>query len=112
MFKVTHYVEELIRDPSFVFESPVSADVGTWPSSSSAEVLTGRQMRKRAFMLDERWTFVNHGAFGAAACVPYETACKWRSFAEAQPLRHVLTRNAYGKSGLLEPVCRFAVDLH
>merc|ERR1719247_1074406 len=40
-------------------------------------------------MLDDAWTFVNHGAFGAPARVPYVFAERWRKYAERQPLRHV-----------------------
>jgi selenocysteine lyase/cysteine desulfurase len=42
------------------------------------------------FLVDfARWTFVNHGAFGAAARVPFEVAQRWRVHCEAQPLTHI-----------------------
>jgi selenocysteine lyase/cysteine desulfurase len=42
------------------------------------------------FLVDfQRWTFVNHGAFGAAARVPFEVAQRWRVHCEAQPLVHI-----------------------
>ena len=41
------------------------------------------------FMLDfEKWTFLNHGAFGAALALGYHRAEKWRFYLEQQPLRH------------------------
>jgi len=43
--------------------------------------------RRRLFMLDEAWTFVNHGAFGAALAPAFNVAHAWRTFAESQPLR-------------------------
>lgn len=41
------------------------------------------------FMLDrEEWTFLNHGAFGAALRVGYDRAESWRYYLEQQPLRY------------------------
>lgn len=41
------------------------------------------------FMLDfETWTFLNHGAFGAALKVGYDLSAQWRIYAEKQPLRY------------------------
>ena len=40
------------------------------------------------FLLDlQRWTFLNHGAFGAALAVGHQRAEQWRRHLEAQPLR-------------------------
>ena len=40
------------------------------------------------FMIDrERWTFLNHGAFGAALKCGHVRANQWREFQELQPLR-------------------------
>lgn len=42
-----------------------------------------------SFMLDlENWTFLNHGAFGAALHVGYQRAAQWRRYLEEQPLRY------------------------
>lgn len=46
----------------------------------------GRAMRPE-FLLDDAWTFVNHGAFGAPCRAGFEAAAAWRARAEAQPLR-------------------------
>ena len=41
------------------------------------------------FMLDrQQWTFLNHGAFGAALRVGYDRAEAWRYHLEQQPLRY------------------------
>lgn len=41
------------------------------------------------FLLDrQRWTFLNHGAFGAALAVGYTRAEQWRLHLERQPLRY------------------------
>ena len=41
------------------------------------------------FLLDlEQWTFLNHGAFGAALRPGYERAEAWRHYLERQPLRY------------------------
>jgi len=41
------------------------------------------------FLLDrEKWTFLNHGAFGAALRVGYDRAEQWRLHLERQPLRY------------------------
>jgi selenocysteine lyase/cysteine desulfurase len=52
------------------------------------------------FLLDfENWTFLNHGAFGAALKVGYDRSESWRRFLERQPLRyfdrHLLPHLAY-----------------
>jgi selenocysteine lyase/cysteine desulfurase len=41
------------------------------------------------FLLDrDQWTFLNHGAFGAALRVGYDRAAQWRYHLERQPLRY------------------------
>jgi isopenicillin-N epimerase len=40
------------------------------------------------FLLDPKWTFLNHGAFGASLRVGYERAEQWRYHLERQPLRY------------------------
>lgn len=45
--------------------------------------------RRNSFMLDfETWTFLNHGAFGAALKPGYDRAAQWRQYLEEQPLRY------------------------
>jgi selenocysteine lyase/cysteine desulfurase len=41
------------------------------------------------FMIDfNTWTFLNHGAFGAATKVGHDRAAAWRRYADQQPLRY------------------------
>ena len=47
----------------------------------------GPHLRNDLFTIDETFTFVNHGAFGAAILPAQEAARHWRKRAEAQPLR-------------------------
>lgn len=39
-------------------------------------------------MLDNKWTFLNHGAFGASLSCAYRRAEQWRLYLEQQPLRY------------------------
>jgi len=42
------------------------------------------------FLVDfQRWTFLNHGAFGACSAATFEAAHRWRRHCEAQPLLHI-----------------------
>ena len=43
----------------------------------------------RHFLLEEGWTFVNHGAFGSPLARAFEAASRWRRHAELQPLRFI-----------------------
>jgi selenocysteine lyase/cysteine desulfurase len=55
---------------------------GTTTTPSSSRV-------SNDFLLDrDRWTFLNHGAFGAALRVGYDRAAQWRLHLERQPLRY------------------------
>jgi hypothetical protein len=40
------------------------------------------------FFVPGDWTFVNHGAFGAALKCGHLLASKWRDYSESQPLRY------------------------
>lgn len=42
---------------------------------------------RQLFLLDPDFTFLNHGAFGAAAAAPFHVAQRWRLYCERQPLR-------------------------
>jgi selenocysteine lyase/cysteine desulfurase len=66
--------------PSLPFEASRVAD-------SSPRV--GVSQRHEDFMLDlDEFTFLNHGAFGAALVVGWERAEQWRRYLERQPLRY------------------------
>ena len=84
-------VEELIAAPDGVYVAPpdlLAAD------SLFAELERGPPLPFGAaarphFLIDfASWTFVNHGAFGGAARIPFEYAQCWRRRCEEQPLVH------------------------
>jgi isopenicillin-N epimerase len=67
--------DDVYTPPPLPFEDDVSADVNTDDDSN--------------FLLDRNtWTFLNHGAFGAALGVGYQRAEQWRYHLERQPLRY------------------------
>lgn len=47
----------------------------------------GSKMKERYFFLEQDWTYINHGAFGAALKPAVEAAHKWSIHTERQPLR-------------------------
>eukprot|EP01134_Creolimax_fragrantissima_P002874 CFRG2874T1 len=49
----------------------------------------GAECKRELFLLDEVWTFVNHGAFGAANRISFKTAQRWQGYLESQPLRYI-----------------------
>lgn len=58
------------------------------PFESSSSIPTVKHPESD-FLLDrQRWTFLNHGAFGAALKVGYYRAEDWRLHLERQPLRY------------------------
>ena len=58
------------------------------PSSIPDDVFYGDTTTDN-FLLDrQRWTFLNHGAFGAALKVGYQRAEQWRYHLERQPLHY------------------------
>ena len=76
--------EDAYRPPSLPFE-PLSIDACALPSPA---LNFGSREAKRLFQIDfARWTFVNHGAFGAAIIPVTAYAKVWRDYAEEQPLR-------------------------
>jgi selenocysteine lyase/cysteine desulfurase len=69
--------EILLRIPSNSYHDPplpFQADHADMPISD--------------FMLDKKWTFLNHGAFGACLSCVYRRAEQWRLYLEKQPLRY------------------------
>ena len=49
----------------------------------------GASTRASEFLLAPEWTFLNHGAFGAACRGAHEAAAAWRLHAERQPLEFI-----------------------
>ena len=46
-----------------------------------------RDCKQSLFMLDNQWTYLNHGAFGASLRMLHREAENWRNLTESQPLR-------------------------
>jgi len=70
-------------------DAAAAAAAATATAAVDAAVPFGRATRAAHFSLDASWTFVNHGAFGAA-CAPARAAARaWADRAEAQPLRFI-----------------------
>ena len=49
----------------------------------------GTEVRAKCFLLDPSWTFINHGAFGAACNRALEASRAWQRYTEEQPLRFI-----------------------
>lgn len=77
-------VDDLMAQSDFVYEPPtVPFDVEGAPG------YVDEDNNGHAFLLDrDRWTFLNHGAFGAGLSVGYRRAAQWRYHLERQPLRY------------------------
>jgi isopenicillin-N epimerase len=87
--------EDMIRVPDDAYVPPPRpvecADLVSPPSPDAAGPPPyGRSaLLSSAFFLDKSWTFVNHGAFGAACRPAMRAAQRWAEYAEEQPLRFI-----------------------
>eukprot|EP00241_Pyramimonas_parkeae_P015782 CAMPEP_0114311158 /NCGR_PEP_ID=MMETSP0059-20121206/19663_1 /TAXON_ID=36894 /ORGANISM="Pyramimonas parkeae, Strain CCMP726" /LENGTH=496 /DNA_ID=CAMNT_0001435289 /DNA_START=134 /DNA_END=1624 /DNA_ORIENTATION=- len=89
-------VEDLVRVPTTDYKAPdqpahviLHVQSSTRKLGPLKDMPFGRQSRK-LFMLDfERWTFINHGAFGSPLKIAFKAAQKWREHCERQPLRFI-----------------------
>ena len=80
-------VEELLRIPADAYiVPPLPEDVCAPAMPAAADIEFGRAFAKHYFLDLSRWTFVNHGAFGASLRLAIEAANAWRAHAEVQPL--------------------------
>ena len=64
----------------FLLKPSMAADFQAVPLGSP-------EFRRQYFLLDDRWTFLNHGAFGACTRYTFDLAAEWRRYSEQQPLR-------------------------
>ena len=81
-------VEDLIRLSDEEYKPPAALSRVPMTSLPQEVPPFGTAVRK-FWYLDEEWTFINHGAFGAA-CVPaLKCAQAWQEYAERQPLRFI-----------------------
>jgi isopenicillin-N epimerase len=97
-------VEDMIRIPAGEWVAPaVPAAVtavmdaemeraraaATSDGGSSGAIACGTPAMAAQFYLDPAWTFVNHGAFGAACRIALEVGHAWQVHCERQPLRFI-----------------------
>lgn len=54
----------------------------------AGDQLFGSALTQDLFMIEDGWTFVNHGAFGGSTRLAFEYAAWWREYSETQPLRY------------------------
>eukprot|EP00731_Ephydatia_muelleri_P028162 Em0019g1035a len=53
----------------------------------SGKAQYGKEMKEKHFLIEENWTFINHGAFGAVVKEALQAAFVWQTYCEKQPLR-------------------------
>jgi isopenicillin-N epimerase len=85
----TDNVEALVALPDDAYVPPrrLPAEAALFDAAAPPPEF-GAPMRAH-FLLDPEWTFINHGAFGAASRVAVAASRAWADHAEAQPLRFI-----------------------
>jgi hypothetical protein len=83
-------VEELVRQDAAAYRPPPQPFPDPCATPDHQQQLSalefGSAMRSQ-FLIDfDRWTFINHGAFGGVLRPVLEASERWRRHAEAQPL--------------------------
>eukprot|EP01041_Mallomonas_annulata_P010808 gene10808-22554_t len=86
-------VEDLIRIPASMYIVPENGrDINT-QNLAYTETLRkscktfGTHCKSELFLIENEWTFINHGAFGGAFKALINESHAWRMLSEAQPLR-------------------------
>jgi isopenicillin-N epimerase len=80
-------VEELLRLPDDEYVSPpLPVDVKEPPLFPHGKPKFGDEFAACYYLDLIKWTFVNHGAFGASLRLALTMSNEWRQHAEAQPL--------------------------
>ncbi len=82
----TESVEDMIAIPADQYVPPerpfAMPDLGVDENTPLGEAC------RPLFLIDfERWTFINHGAFGGVCRAAHNEANLWRDYCESQPLR-------------------------
>ena len=85
-------VEVLIRQSSSEYELPHIFTEMTQKLIERLELFKTKypnslERRIKLYQIDDEWTFLNHGAFGATLTCLQDEANSWRSLCESQPLR-------------------------
>jgi hypothetical protein len=79
-------VEDMIEVPDQLFNPHVPVDEEE-VITKYARVTEFGYPQKDNFLLDKDWTFINHGAFGAASRLSWEITQRYSLYSETQPLR-------------------------
>ena len=93
-FFVETSIETLIAQPAAEYRPPpplVDDDdlLRELAAGADGEPLPFGAAARRCFLIDfDRWTFLNHGAFGGVSRASFEATARWRRLCEAQPLVH------------------------
>lgn len=83
-------VQDMIAIPADEYDEPKClVDEEQLLEKYGNDLEFGENMRNRHFFLDSSWTFVNHGAFGAACKIGLNCAQEWQIYAESQPLKFI-----------------------
>lgn len=86
-------VEVLIAQPADQYTRPSLAGYALPPPSPAMDAASfgTAALKERLFLLEPEWTFINHGAFGAAFRPALEAARAFSDRLERQPLRFLGT---------------------
>jgi hypothetical protein len=90
-FMVDRSVEDMITEPASTYSPPpLPFTLQPAPLAPLSEHTPLGAAIRPLFMIDfNKWTFINHGAFGGV-CVPaHQEAQQWREHCERQPLRFI-----------------------
>jgi selenocysteine lyase/cysteine desulfurase len=85
-------VEYLIRIPDAKYVPPPLPEcvqLKTPFDRDTIRSMTPAQRKQALWRLDPSWTFLNHGAFGAALTQVVDHAYEWAKYVESQPLRFI-----------------------
>ena len=75
--KLIDLPDDKYEPPDFPFNLPVF----------EKQLQFGHRMKRAHFYVEEKWAFLNHGAFGSVLKEALEAAQKWQCYTEKQPLR-------------------------
>jgi isopenicillin-N epimerase len=83
-------IEELVRIDPFPAPSiynEIHAQTQHQLQRNLGRVRLGKDIKQKLFVVDDSWTFLNHGAFGGTLRPILEEAHQWRMQVESQPLK-------------------------
>ena len=83
-------MEELVGKEDKDYKSPkisVEFDIKPYFNQNLAHKFGSNEIKKTLFCLDNKFCFLNHGAFGLSFKPTLDYVHKWQCYAESQPLR-------------------------